>query len=29
MKTLIERVFNGNDEMYALAEKAVADAVAK
>ena len=29
MKTLFERVFAGNDEMYALAEKAVAEAVAK
>ena len=26
MKTLFERVFDGNDEMYALAEKAVAEA---
>ena len=29
MKTLFERVFAGNDEMYALAVKAVDEAVAK
>ena len=29
MKTLFERVFTGNDEMYALAVKAVDEAVAK
>ena len=29
MKTLLERVFAGNDEMYALAEKAVAEAIEK
>ena len=29
MKTLFERVFSGNDEMYALAQKAVDEALAK
>ena len=29
MKTLFERVFSGNDEMYALAVKAVDEAMAK
>ena len=29
MKTLFERVFSGNDEMYALAVKAVDEALAK
>ncbi len=29
MKTLFERVFGGNDEMYALALKAVDEAMAK
>ena len=29
MKTLIERVFNGNNEMFALAESAIAEAEAK
>ena len=29
VKTLFERVFSGNDEMYALAVKAVDEALAK